>query len=49
VVHAGAGGTGLLLTQMAKARGARVLPTVSSESKAALSREADAGAETPLP
>jgi NADPH:quinone reductase len=42
LVHAGAGGTGLLLTQMAKARGARVLTTVSSESKAALSLEAGA-------
>jgi NADPH:quinone reductase len=42
LVHAGAGGTGLLLTQMAKMRGARVLTTVSTEEKAALSREAGA-------
>jgi len=42
LVHAGAGGTGLLLTQMAKTCGARVLTTVSSESKALLSREAGA-------
>ena len=42
LIHAGAGGTGLLLTQMAKACGARVLTTVSSKMKAALSREAGA-------
>ena len=42
VVHAGAGGVGLLLTQMAKKRGARVLTTVSTEEKARLSREAGA-------
>jgi NADPH2:quinone reductase len=42
LIHAGAGGTGLLLTQMAKACGARVLTTVSSTMKAALSREAGA-------
>jgi NADPH:quinone reductase len=42
LVHAGAGGVGLLLTQMAKARGARVFTTVSTEEKAALSREAGA-------
>lgn len=42
LVHAGAGGVGLLLTQMAKALGARVLTTVSTEEKAALSREAGA-------
>jgi NADPH2:quinone reductase len=42
LIHAGAGGTGLLLTQMAKACGARVLTTVSSKIKAALSREAGA-------
>jgi NADPH2:quinone reductase len=42
IVHAGAGGVGLLLTQMAKLRGARVLTTVSTEEKAALSREAGA-------
>ena len=42
LVHAGAGGTGLLLTQMAKRLGARVLTTVSTEEKAVLSREAGA-------
>jgi NADPH:quinone reductase len=38
VVHAGAGGTGLLLTQMIKLRGGRVIATTSSEEKAALAR-----------
>ena len=42
LIHAGAGGVGLLLTQMAKALGARVFTTVSTEEKAALSREAGA-------
>ena len=42
LVHAGAGGVGLLLTQMAKRIGARVLTTVSTKEKAALSREAGA-------
>lgn len=42
LVHAGAGGVGLLLTQLAVARGARVLSTVSSEAKAELSRGAGA-------
>ncbi len=42
LIHAGAGGTGLLLTQMAKLRGARVLTTVSDEEKAELSRQAGA-------
>jgi NADPH2:quinone reductase len=42
LIHAGAGGTGLLLTQMAKRRGARVLTTVSNEEKAELSRRAGA-------
>ena len=42
LVHAGAGGVGLLLTQIAKMRGARVVTTVSTEEKAALSREAGA-------
>ena len=40
--HAGAGGVGLLLTQLAKECGATVYTTVSSEEKAALSREAGA-------
>ncbi|MDQ2623778.1 MAG: quinone oxidoreductase [Actinomycetota bacterium] len=42
LIHAGAGGVGLLLTQLAAARGARVITTVSSEEKAALSRGAGA-------
>ncbi len=42
LVHAAAGGVGLLLVQMAKARGARVIGTVSTEAKAALAREAGA-------
>ncbi len=42
LIHAGAGGTGLLFTQMAKQLGARVITTVSTEAKAALSREAGA-------
>jgi len=42
LVHAGAGGVGLLLTQMAARIGARVITTVSSEAKAELSREAGA-------
>ena len=42
LVHAGAGGVGLLLTQMAAKIGARVITTVSTEEKAELSREAGA-------
>ena len=42
LVHAAAGGVGLLLCQMAKRRGARVIGTVSTEDKAALAREAGA-------
>lgn len=42
LVHAGAGGVGLLLTQIAKKRGARVIATVGTEAKAKLSREAGA-------
>ncbi len=42
LVHAGAGGVGLLLTQMAAHIGARVISTVSTKAKAALSREAGA-------
>lgn len=42
LVHAGAGGVGLLLTQMARAAGARVFTTVSTDEKAALSRQAGA-------
>lgn len=42
LVHAGAGGTGLLLTQMVKQLGGYVFSTVSTEAKAELSREAGA-------
>jgi NADPH:quinone reductase len=42
LIHAGAGGVGLLLIQMAKRLGARVFTTVSTEEKAALAREAGA-------
>jgi NADPH:quinone reductase len=42
IVHAGAGGVGLLLIQMAKACGATVIATASSEEKQALARQAGA-------
>jgi NADPH2:quinone reductase len=42
LIHAGAGGVGLLLTQMAVRLGARVISTVSTPAKAELSREAGA-------
>jgi NADPH2:quinone reductase len=42
LVHAAAGGVGLLLCQMARRRGARVIGTVSTEQKAALARTAGA-------
>jgi NADPH2:quinone reductase len=42
LVHAAAGGVGLLLCQIAKLRGAKVIGTVSTEGKAALAREAGA-------
>jgi len=42
LVHAGAGGVGLLLTQLAAARGARVITTVSTAEKEELSRAAGA-------
>jgi NADPH2:quinone reductase len=42
LVHAAAGGVGLLLVQMARAIGARVIGTASSEEKARLAREAGA-------
>jgi NADPH2:quinone reductase len=44
LVHAAAGGVGLLLVQLAKRRGARVLATVGDDAKAALAREAGADA-----
>jgi len=42
LVHAAAGGVGLLLCQIAKLRGARVIGTVSTDDKAKLAREAGA-------
>ena len=42
LIHAAAGGVGLLLVQMAKQRGARVIATTGSESKAELARAAGA-------
>jgi NADPH2:quinone reductase len=42
LVHAAAGGVGLLLVQIAKRRGARVIGTTSTAAKAALAREAGA-------
>jgi NADPH2:quinone reductase len=42
LVHAAAGGVGLLLVQLAKMLGARVFGTVSTREKAALAREAGA-------
>ncbi|WP_112245924.1 quinone oxidoreductase family protein [Kribbella monticola] len=47
VIHAGAGGLGLLLTQVAKLCGARVITTVSSTAKAVLSLEAGADLAVP--
>jgi NADPH:quinone reductase len=44
LVHAAAGGVGLLLVQMAKRLGARVIGTVSTDEKAALARAAGADA-----
>ena len=40
LVHAAAGGAGLLIAQMAKRRGAQVIGTVSTEEKARLARSA---------
>lgn len=42
LVHAAAGGVGLLLCQMAKMRGANVIGTVGTEEKARLAKEAGA-------
>lgn len=44
LIHAAAGGLGLLLVQMAKSAGARVFGTVSTEEKAELARNAGADA-----
>jgi NADPH2:quinone reductase len=42
LIHAAAGGVGLLLVQMAKKRGARVIGTAGTDQKAELAREAGA-------
>lgn len=42
LIHAGAGGVGLLLTQIAKLYGAEVITTVGTDEKAQLSRDAGA-------
>jgi NADPH2:quinone reductase len=42
LVHAAAGGVGLLLTQIAKSRGGRVIATTSTDEKAELARQAGA-------
>ena len=42
LVHAAAGGVGLLLVQIAKLRGARVIATAGTDEKAAIAREAGA-------
>lgn len=42
LIHAGAGGVGLILTQIAKTLGAKVVTTVSTAAKEELSREAGA-------
>ncbi|MFT4469850.1 quinone oxidoreductase family protein [Arthrobacter sulfonylureivorans] len=42
LTHAGAGGVGLILTQLLKAKGARVITTVSTDEKAELARGAGA-------
>lgn len=47
LIHAGAGGVGLLLIQMARMIGATVITTASTEEKRALAREA--GADYALP
>jgi NADPH2:quinone reductase len=47
LVHAGAGGVGLLLTQMVRSRGGRVISTVSTDEKADLARAAGANETIP--
>jgi NADPH:quinone reductase len=42
LIHAAAGGVGLLLCQIARSRGARIIGTVSTTEKAALARDAGA-------
>jgi NADPH2:quinone reductase len=47
LVHAGAGGVGLLLTQMVRSRGGRVISTVSTDEKADRARAAGANETIP--
>jgi NADPH2:quinone reductase len=47
LVHAAAGGVGLMLTQLAKLRGARVIGTASTDAKRAVARAAGADAVIP--
>ena len=49
LVHAGAGGVGLILTQWATSLGVRVITTVSTPAKAELSRQAGADRGARLP
>ncbi|MCV7092749.1 quinone oxidoreductase family protein [Mycobacterium interjectum] len=49
LVHAGAGGVGLILTQWAKLLGARVITTVSTPEKERMSKEAGADEVLPYP
>ena len=49
VVTAGAGGVGLLLTQLLRSRGARVVTTASTEAKRELSRQAGATVSVDYP
>jgi NADPH:quinone reductase len=49
LVHAGAGGVGLILTQWARMLGARVITTASTPDKARMSKEAGADEVLPYP
>ena len=49
LVHAGAGGVGLILTQWARLLGVRVITTVSTAAKERLSRQAGADEVLPYP
>ncbi|OBG34631.1 quinone oxidoreductase [Mycobacterium sp. E3198] len=49
LVHAGAGGVGLILTQWAKSLGVRVITTVSTPEKERMSRQAGADEVLPYP
>jgi NADPH:quinone reductase len=49
LIHAGAGGVGLILTQWATRLGARVITTVSTPEKERLSRQAGAAEVLPYP